>query len=77
MNGQIDIFGNIEEEVEEVAELPKSKETPVEVYFNDVLGFTCPRCLGWGKGKGWKYCPGCGQRLKFIRPQNSTSQMGK
>lgn len=44
------------------------------VPFNDVLGYTCPICGLYGKGKGTaqgtRYCSKCGQRLKFYNVKN-------
>ena len=45
------------------------RNKPIEVYFDNILGWCCPKCLGIGNAtlaKSAKYCPGCGQRLNFV-----------
>lgn len=68
MKGQLSFF----EEKEK-----NDKETAVEVTYD--RGFCCPRCLGVGIGeacKRYKYCPGCGQKLKFVKKNRRKSADG-
>lgn len=45
------------------------RDKPIETVYNEILGWCCPVCGGISKLKNIKYCPGCGQRLNFLSPE--------
>lgn len=45
------------------------RDKPIDTVYNNTLGWVCPKCGGWSKLKDINYCPGCGQRLKFLSPE--------
>lgn len=60
-----------------MARLAAERDMILAIPFDEVLGFCCPICKGVGVGKHWaqrKYCPDCGQRLKFM-PQKDWLQL--
>lgn len=45
------------------------RDNPMDTVYNNTLGWVCPVCGGISKLKDINYCPGCGQRLKLLSPQ--------
>jgi len=58
---------NVDAELEELERLA-SKQTPMEAYYEYDDEFTCPACNYFEDGinvPSLKFCPDCGQKLKW------------
>ena len=53
------------------------RDKPIETVYNEALGWCCPVCGGISRMKNIKYCPGCGQRLKFISVEENRKKVFK